>query len=185
MNVWRSGTRSWAGSAASARISSSDGSSVSPSALAESASALTQHLRRVAQRPVARAQQDEQVVQDVGRLVVDAVVGLLARGAGDLLGLLLHLLADVRRVVEQRDGVGALGPLRLAGAQRALQRRQHLVGRGLHVAAEEAGALARVAGGAGRLDEGEQRGALAGGAPGPCRPPGAPRRAPLPQLPPA
>src|SRR3954453_10284765 len=130
MNVWRSGTRSCAGSAASARISSSDGSSVSPSALAESASALTQHLRRGAPRPVARAQTDEQVVQDVGRLVVDAVVGLLARGARDLLGLLLDLGADQPGVVEQRDGVGPLGPLCLALDERALERGERLVRRG-------------------------------------------------------
>src|SRR3954468_23674657 len=116
MNVCRSGTRSW--SRASARISSSVGSRCSPSAsVSSSASALTQHLRGVAEVAVARPQQHEQVVQDVGRLAVDAVVGLLAGGARDLLGLLFDLLADVGRVIEQGDGVGALGPLRLAGAQ--------------------------------------------------------------------
>ena len=49
----------------------------------------TQHLPASASDAAARAQQHEQVVQDVGGLVVDALVALLARGAGDLLGLLL------------------------------------------------------------------------------------------------
>jgi hypothetical protein len=54
------------------------------------------------------------VVQNVGGLVVDALVGLLARGAGDLLGLLHDLVAGQPRVVEQLHRVGALGPSRLA-----------------------------------------------------------------------
>ena len=41
-----------------------------------------------------RAQQHGEVVEDVGGLLGHALVGLLAGGAGDLLGLLLDLLAD-------------------------------------------------------------------------------------------
>ena len=47
-------------------------------------------------------QQHGEVVEHVGGLLGDALVGLLARRARDLLGLLLHLLADQRGVVEQR-----------------------------------------------------------------------------------
>ena len=61
----------------------------------------------VGERTAAAAQQHEQVVEDVGGLLVDALVGLLARRARDLLGLLHDLLADPLRVVEQLDGVGA------------------------------------------------------------------------------
>src|SRR3954452_8503884 len=134
MNVWRSGTRSW--SRASSRTSSSEGSIRSECC---SATALTQHLRGVGQPPVARAQQHEQVVEDVGGLAVDALVGLLARGAGDLLGLLHDLLADAGRVVEQRDGVRALRALAGAVVERALERGQRLVRRRrLEVAVVEA-----------------------------------------------
>ena len=51
------------------------------------------------------------MVEDVGGLLVDALVGLLAGGARDLLGLLLDLRADPRRVGEQLGRVGALGAL--------------------------------------------------------------------------
>src|SRR4051794_13668366 len=172
MNVWRSGTRLC--SRASARTSSSDGSTATsrtgvpatpgvPAAVrVSSAPAGTQDLLRVRQRAPARAQEHQQVIEDVGRLGVDALVGLLARGTGDLLGLLLHLLADVRRIVEQRDGVRALGALGLALQQRALEARQDLVRRRrLEVAGEEARARAGVARGAGGLDEREQRVAVA------------------------
>ncbi len=103
------------------------------------------------------------MVEDVGGLVVDAVVGLLACGAGDLLGLLLDLLADERRVVEQLRGVGALGALaparrRTCAGARAAPRAAR---GGSSVAVVEAGALARVAGRAGGLDEREQRVAVA------------------------
>ena len=46
--------------------------------------------------------QHREVVEHVGGLLGDALVGLLAHGADDLLGLLLHLGAGQRRVVEQR-----------------------------------------------------------------------------------
>jgi len=102
------------------------------------------------------------VVEHVGGLLVDPLVGLLARGADDLLGLLHHLLADPRRVVEQLDGVGAPWPLARSRAERSLERGQRLVRRAvLEIAPVKAGALARVAGGAGRLDERQQRVAVA------------------------
>src|SRR3954469_4837789 len=156
MKLWRSGTRSW--SRASARTSSSDGSMCSAAA---SAATAIEHLQRAGDRAVARPQQHEQVVEDVGRLGVDALAGLLARGARDLLGLLLDLLADVGGVVEQGDGVGALGTLGLAGQERALQRGEHLERRGVHVAAVKARALAGVAGRARGLDQRDERVAVA------------------------
>src|SRR4051812_20671713 len=157
MNVWRSGMRLW--SRASSRTSSSDGSTISSRV---SVPALNEHLFGVAQRAAAAVQQDGQVVEDVGGLVVHALVGLLARRAGDLLGLLHDLRADQRRIVEQLDRVGAGRALRRTRAQRPLEARQRLVGRRrLEVAAEEAGALAGVAGRAGGLDEREQGVAVA------------------------
>ena len=103
------------------------------------------------------------MVEDVGGLLGDALVGLLARGARDLLGLLVDLLADQRRVVEQLDGVGALRAL--ARRARAACARAPAAPRAAPAARssprEEAGALAGVAGRAGRLDEREQRVAVA------------------------
>src|SRR5262245_61715410 len=69
-------------SRASERTSSSEGSTRS---CAGSTAAAIEHLLRVGERAVAAAQQHREVVQDVGGLVVDALVGLLARRAGDLL----------------------------------------------------------------------------------------------------
>src|SRR5207247_8153563 len=87
---------------------------------------------------------------------------LLARGAGDLLGLLLDLGADPRRVVEQLDGVRPRRPLARAVHERALQARQRLVrGERLELAVVEARALAGVTRGPGRLDERQQRVAVA------------------------
>src|SRR5205809_137571 len=101
-------------------------------------------------------------VEPVRRLLVQALVGLLASGAGDLLGLLFDLLADQPRIVEQLDGVGARGPLARAIGERALERGKRLVRRaGLELALVEAGAFAGVAGRAGRLDEREERVAVA------------------------
>ena len=121
-----------------------------------------EHLLGVGERPVAAVEQHGQVVEDVGRLLVDAVVGLLARGAGDLLGLLLDLRADARRVVEELDGVGAARAVALAVGERALERGQRLVRRGrLGVAVVEARPRAGVARRAGGLDEREQRVAVA------------------------
>src|SRR3954447_23196859 len=81
MNVWRSGMRLW--SPASARASSSDGVT---GRVGASATAANEHLLGVGQGAPAAVQQHGQVEEDVGRLLVDAVVALLARGARDLLG---------------------------------------------------------------------------------------------------
>ena len=88
-----------------------------------------QHLLGVGEAEPARAQQHGQVVEHVGGLLGHALVGLLARRARDLLGLLLHLLADWPRVGEQLGRVRALGPLGGAGGDRALEAGQRLVRR--------------------------------------------------------
>src|SRR5512133_1316619 len=156
MKLWRSATRLC--SRASSRTSSSEGSTGSSvGACGPLAATAIEHLLGVAERAAARVQQHGQVVQDVGGLLVDAVVGLVAGRAGHLLGLLLDLGADARRVVEQLDGVGALGALGGARRERALERGQGLVRREHEVAVVKAGALPGVAGGTGGLHQGEQR----------------------------
>src|SRR5215210_56074 len=92
-----------------------------------SAATANEHPLGVGEREPAGVQQHREVVEDVGGLLGHALVGLLARGAGDLLGLLHHLGADPRRVGQQRRGVGALGALRGAGGDGALERGQRLV----------------------------------------------------------
>src|SRR3954468_21253547 len=164
MKVWRSGTRLCR--RARSRTSYSDGVTRRRwgwrAGSAWSATAAKEHLLRVGECPAAAVEQDREVVEHVGGLLVDAVVGLLARGAGDLLGLLLHLGADERRVLQQRDGVGPRRPRAGAIGQRPLEGGERLVRRGrLEVALEEAGPLAGVAGRAGRLDERQQRVAVA------------------------
>src|SRR4051794_38503896 len=57
-----------------------------------SATAANEHLLRVREAQPARPQEHGEVVEHVGGLLGDALVGLLAGGAHDLLGLLLHLL---------------------------------------------------------------------------------------------
>src|SRR5436190_8557286 len=139
-------------SRASSRTSSSEGST--RSGVDSIPAAAIEHLPRVGDRALAPAQQDGEVVQDIGRLVVHALVGLLARGARDLLGLLHLLVARELRVVEQLDGVRARGALGLARRQRALEHGQSLVRRGrLELAVVEAGALAGVTGRAVGLDQ--------------------------------
>src|SRR3954454_3726172 len=146
-------------SRASSRTSSSDGSTRSP---VVSAAAAIEHLLRVRDRPVAPAEQDREVVEHVGGLAVDAVVGLGARGAPDLLGLLHDLVTRQLRVVQQLHGVGALRALGLAARQRALEDGQRLVRRGrLELAVVEARALAGVTGRAVGLDEREHGVAVA------------------------
>src|SRR3712207_4991107 len=71
-----------------------------------SAATAKEHLLRRGEREAAGAQQHGEVVEDVGRLLGDALVGLLAGGARHLLGLLAHLLADEGGVGEQAGGVG-------------------------------------------------------------------------------
>src|SRR5205823_2945522 len=81
MKVCDSGTRLC--SRASARAVSRSGAMGSAST-----ATANQHLLRVGERAAAGVQQDGQVEEDVGRLVVDAIVGLAVRGVDDLLGLL-------------------------------------------------------------------------------------------------
>src|ERR671929_1602819 len=100
-NVCQTGTRLY--SRAASRTASRSG------AMRCSATALTQHLLGVGEREPAGPEQHREVVEHVRGLLGDPVLGLLARGAGDLLGLLLHLLPDARRVGEQLGGVGAGG----------------------------------------------------------------------------
>src|SRR4051794_16295540 len=157
MKLWRTGTRL----CSRARFRTSSRLGETGSAAGSTATAI-EHLLRLFQRAVAAVEEDGQVVQDVGGLLVDAVVGLLAGGARDLLGLLLDLRADARRVVEELDRVGALGAVALAVCEGSLEVRERLVGRRrLGLAVVEARALAGVAGGAGGLDEREQRVAVA------------------------
>src|SRR5918994_1237960 len=141
MKVWQTGIRLC--SPASARASSTPGVTSR-----WSAATVKQGPLGVGELQAARAQQHGQVVEHVGGLLGDALVGLLAGGAGDLLGLLAHLLARERGVGQQPRGVRAAG-VTGSGAvgDRALERGQRLLlGQG-HVALEEARALAGVAGG--------------------------------------
>src|SRR3954470_347577 len=146
-NVWWTGMRLC--SPASSRASSRVGVTGS------TATAANEHLLGVGQAEPAGAQQHGEVVEHVRGLLGHALVGLLAGGAHDLLRLLLHLLADPRRVGQQLGRVGA--PRLLGGAllQGALEAGQRLVRRRLHLAGEEARPLAGVAGRAGRLDQRE------------------------------
>src|SRR3954464_10089791 len=96
MRLWRTGTRLC--SRASARTSSRLGETGSA---AGSAATAIEHLLRLLERAGAAVEEARQVVEGVGRLLVDAVVGLLAGGTRALLGLLLDLRADARRVVEE------------------------------------------------------------------------------------
>src|SRR4051812_41006035 len=144
--VWETGTRLCA--AASSRTCSRSGRT--PSRSSASAATGTEHLFGVGEAQAAAAQQHGEVVEHVRGLLGDALVALLAGGARDLLRLLLHLLADERRVGEQAGGVGALGRRLRPIGDRTLQAGEHLVRSGrLQLAAVEAGALTGVTGGAG------------------------------------
>src|SRR5688500_17264913 len=117
MNVWQTGIRLCA--PASARASSTPGVTCSWSAATGK-----QDPPRAGRLEPAGAQQCGQVVEHVSGLLGDALCGLFARGADDLLRLLLHLLAREGGVGEQLGGVGAL---RVAGGpfgDRALERGQ-------------------------------------------------------------
>ena len=154
---------------ASVRTSSSEGVAPAPMARVLAPATAIEHPLGVRERQPAAAEQDREVVEHVGRLLGHALVRFLARGAGDLLGLLLHLGADRLRVGEQRRRVGAVRPLLRARRDRPLERRQRLVRRGrIELAPVEAGALSGVARRPGRLDEREQRVAVAvdSGSPG-------------------
>src|SRR3954453_4928753 len=102
MNVWRSGTREC--STASARASSGVGVTKGDCPLLLRAATGIQNLERVGQRKVTRGEQQGQVVEEVGGLLGPPLVGPLARGTRDLLGLLLDLLADQRRVRQELCG---------------------------------------------------------------------------------
>src|ERR1700760_2800037 len=101
MNVWCRGMRLWW--RASSRTSASE--RLGPRRGAAVASALAtaiQHPFGVGEAQVAPAQQHGQVVEHVGGLLGDALVGFLAGGADDLLGLLLHLGTGQRPGLPQR-----------------------------------------------------------------------------------
>src|SRR5215203_6189175 len=100
MNVWVTGIRLC--SPASARASSTPGATSSCSA-----ATVKQHLLGVREREPPGPQEDGQVVEDVGGLLGDPLVRLLAGGADDLLGLLPDLLAREGGVFEQLGGVRA------------------------------------------------------------------------------
>src|SRR5919108_640508 len=91
-----------------------------------------EELLGVRQAETARVQQDGQVVEDVGGLLRHPPVALLARRAGDLLGLLADLGPDAAGVVEQLDGVRAFGALGGTLDDHALERRERLVRRLRH-----------------------------------------------------
>src|SRR4051794_36535951 len=131
MKVWRSGTSEC--SAANARASSRLGRIST-----ESAATGIQHLVGVREHQVARGQQDSQVVEHVRGLFRDPLVGLLARRARDLLGLLLNLVADERRIGEELLRIAALAGVRAAVADDPLERRQRLVRCRFRLALEEA-----------------------------------------------
>src|SRR3984957_8955176 len=129
-----------------------------------------EHPLGVRERASPASQEHDQVVEDVGRLFIDALVGLLARGERDLLGrgarhppaLLDRPLPAPLGPGEQLDRVGGLGSLARSLGDSALERRQRLEGRALdQLAAVKARALTGVASWAGRLDEREQRVAVA------------------------
>src|SRR4051812_21840297 len=94
-----------------------------------SATPANEHLLRVGQAEAAGAEQDGEVVQDVGRLLGDALVALLAGRAGDLLGLLADLLARAAGVGQQLGRVRPGGADLRALGDRSLQAGQRLVRR--------------------------------------------------------
>src|SRR3954468_5150389 len=148
MKLWVTGTRLW--SPVRLRACSSVGVTSR-----FSATAAKQHLLGVGEGEAAAAQQHGEVVEHVGGLLGHALVGLLARGAGDLLGLLLDLFADLRRVGEQLRRVGAGRGTLGAVLERPLEAGERLVGQRLGLAREEARALAGVTGRARRLHQRE------------------------------
>src|SRR5215216_484981 len=89
MNVSQTGTRLWVLSATPGK----------------------QDLLGVGEREAARAQQHGEVVEDVRGLLGDALVALLAGGAGDLLCLLLDLLPHLLGIAQQGRRVRPVGHL--------------------------------------------------------------------------
>src|SRR5690242_18747529 len=158
MNVWCTGIRLW--SRASDRAVSSDG--WIPVKAASGLTTAIEHAFGVGKCQTPPPQQHRQVVDDIRGLLGNAVVGLLARRAHNLFGLLLDLGAGERRVGEQRRRVGTVGTAFGALRDRALERGKRLVGRGrLEVTAVKARPLAGVARGTDGLDDRQQRVAVA------------------------
>src|SRR3954453_3351082 len=124
MNVSQTGTRLWV-------LSATPGN---------------EDLLGVGEAEAAGAQQHGEVVEDVGGLLGDALVALLARRAGDLLGLLLDLLPHAFRRGEQLRGVRALRRLGGARGDRALQAGQDLVRHRRQIPVVEARPLAGMTG---------------------------------------
>src|SRR5262249_4097910 len=149
-NVWWTGMTLY--SPASCAASSTLGVTSSPSATAGN-----QHLLGVGQAEPAALEQHREVVEHVGGLLGHPLAGLLARGPHHLLGLLLHLLADPRRVGQQRGRVGALWAFLGLLGEGALEPGERLVRRGGHVAIEEARPLTGVTGGPCGLDQRQHR----------------------------
>src|SRR6185312_349428 len=112
MNVSRRGIKLWALAAS--------GAAALPAALIE-------HALRVGQRETSAVKQDEQVIEQVGGLFANTPIALLTSGAGHLLGLLHHLLADTSRVIEQLHCVGVRRALPRTRTQSTLQRGQRLM----------------------------------------------------------
>src|SRR3954470_3472747 len=107
MTVCVSGISRWPSSLrARMRTSSSVGVMTPVSAARSSATPGKQHLFGVAQAEPAGGEQDREVVQDVGRLLGEPLVALLARRTRGLLALLLHLPGDALDVGQQLVGVG-------------------------------------------------------------------------------
>src|SRR5918999_378997 len=105
MNVWRSGTRLWERD--SARTWSR------PGVRSSSTATLIEHLVGIGEAEPASGQEHGQVVENVGGLLGQSLVGLVPRGARHLLGLLLDLLLSPGRIREQRGGIALV---RVGGA---------------------------------------------------------------------
>src|SRR5437763_4404469 len=153
MKLWRSGIRVC--SRASSRTSSRLGA-MSSSALP--AATGIELLEGVRHRQPPRREQDREVVEHVGRLLLHAPHGLVRRCACSLFGLLANLVAEPCRIGQELCGVAPLGAFGAPFGDGALEHRQRLVRRRrLELPVVEAAALARMAGGTGGLHEREHR----------------------------
>src|SRR5690606_32084502 len=108
----------------SARSSQAAGSAAARGLLvvAGGAEASGQLGRDAAQGEAPEEQAHHRVVEEIGRLRVDALVALAGDGVGQLPRLLAQLLADLgRALVEQRAGVAPLGRAADALLEHALE----------------------------------------------------------------
>src|SRR3954470_10258748 len=105
MNVSQTGTRLWVLSATPRK----------------------QDLFGIGEAEATRAQQHGEVVENVGGLLGDALVALLAGGAGHLLGLLLDLLPHHLRIAQKLRGVRPFGHLRRPRRDGAFEAGKHFV----------------------------------------------------------